>query len=160
MRDGSVLEGRGTGAGGIPAGPALRLVSMSEIDDIRRKYEAGQLDPIKDDLERFILAHRPHIAAYRAEQEGKGLQLSDEAAIKFYLLRRRSINPQRDIHEQLEEIQREKWIQGVQQGCPPDGQRVAGEWARRYSAGWRAHRVTTIVYVFERDKDRYCRLIR
>lgn len=133
---------------------------MSEIDEIRRRYEAGQLDSIKVDLERFILAHRLHIAAYRDEQETKGVRLNDEAAIKFYLIRQRSINPQQDIREQLEEIQKEKWIQGVLQGCSPDAQKVAYDWARRYSAGWRAHRVTTIVYVFERDKERYCRLMR
>jgi hypothetical protein len=118
------------------------------------------LDSIKDDLSHFICLHKPKILAYRAEQEQKGLVLTDDAAIKFYLLRYRSINPQREIREQLEEIQKEKWIRGVLTGCPPDAQQVALEWARTHSAAWRQHRVTTIVYVFEQEKERYCAMLR
>ena len=133
---------------------------MSELEDIRRQYESGQLESIKEDLARFIVAHRPRIQEYRVELESKGLSLTDEATIKFYLLRYRSINPGREIREQLEEIQKEKWIRGVRQGCPPDEQEVALEWARTHSAAWREHRVTTIIYVFEQEKDRYCALLR
>ena len=133
---------------------------MSELDDIRRQYESGHLDSIKEDLGRFICAHRSLISDYRAEQEQKGLTLNDDALIKFYLLRYRSINPGREIREQLEEIQREKWIRGVRLGCPPDDEQVALEWARSHSAAWREHRVTTIIYVFEQDKDRYCAMLR
>ena len=110
---------------------------MSEIDDIRRQYESGQLDSIKEDLARFICAHRSRLLEYRREQEARGLALPDDAAIKFYLLRYRSINPGREIREQLEEIQKEKWIRGVMTGCAPDEQAVAQEWARTHSAAWR-----------------------
>jgi hypothetical protein len=133
---------------------------VSELDDIRRQYESGQLDSIKEDLGRFICAHRSRLLDYRAEQQLKGLTLTEESTIKFYLLRYRSINPGREIREQLEEIQREKWIRGVRQGCPPDEQEVALEWARTPSAAWREHRVTTIVYVFEQEKERYCSMLR
>lgn len=133
---------------------------MSELDDIRQQYESGQLDSIKLDLGHFICFHRVKILVYRDEQEVKGLTLPDDAAIKFYLLRYRSINPQREIREQLEEIQKEKWIRGVLSGCAPDGQEVALEWARTHSAAWRQHRVTTIIYVFEQEKERYCAMLR
>ena len=52
---------------------------MSEIDDIRKQYEAGQLDSIKADLGHFICLHRSKILSYRADQEGKGLTLPDDA---------------------------------------------------------------------------------
>ena len=133
---------------------------MSELDDIRRQYDKGQLDSIKEDLGKFICAHRTRIQDYRVDQERKGLTLTEEAAIKFYLLRYRSINPGREIKEQLEEIQREKWIRGVRLGCPPDDEQVAMEWARTHSAAWREHRVTTIVYVFEQEKERFCAMLR
>jgi hypothetical protein len=133
---------------------------VSELDDIRRQYESGQLDSIKEDLSRFICAHKSRILEYRSGEEKKGLALPVEAAIKFYLLRYRSINPGREIREQLEEIQREKWIRGVRLGCPPDEQEVALEWARTHSAAWREHRVTTIIYVFEQEKDRFCGYLR
>jgi hypothetical protein len=45
---------------------------VSELDDIRRQYESGQLDSIKEDLGRFICAHRARICDYRTEQERKG----------------------------------------------------------------------------------------
>ena len=85
---------------------------MSELDDIRRQYQSGQLDSIKEDLARFIVAHRSRIQEYRVELESKGLSLTDEATIKFYLLRYRSINPGREIREQLEEILRKAHAKG------------------------------------------------
>ena len=133
---------------------------MSELDNIRRQYDSGQLDSIKEDLARFICTHKTRISEYRAEQECRGLSLPEEAAIKFYLLRYRSINPQREIKEQLEEIQKEKWIRGIRQGCPPNAEEVALEWARTHSAAWREHRVTTIIYVFEQEKTKYISLLR
>lgn len=133
---------------------------MKELDEIRRQYESGELDSIKEDLSRFICAHKTRILEYRAGEEKKGLALPEEAAIKFYLLRYRSINPQREIKEQLEEIKKETWIRGIQSGCAPNAEEVALEWAKKHSSAWREHRVTTIVYVFEQDKSRYCDLLR
>jgi len=133
---------------------------MSEIDEIRRKYESGQLDVIREDLERFLRAHREQILRFRdSRRTSPSLGLSDELAVKLYILRQRSINPKREIEEQLQEIHREKWIRGIQMGQPPDAEQVASEWARLYSAGWRSHRVLSIVYVFEREKERFLRLL-
>lgn len=133
---------------------------MSEIEEIRQKYDSGRMDEIRVDLDRFIRAHRREILCLRDANVAKNLPpLTDETAIKLFILRHRSINPRREIQEQLQEISREKWIRGVQLGCPPDPEEVASEWARKHSAGWRAHRVMSIVYVFEREKERYVRLL-
>ena len=133
---------------------------MSEIDEIRRKYESGQMEAIRADLERFIRAHRSEILRFRDANVAKKLPpLSDETAVKLFILRHRSINPRREIEEQLQEISREKWIRGVQLGRDPDAGEVAFEWAQKHAAGWRAHRVMSIVYVFEREKDRFVRLL-
>lgn len=132
---------------------------MSELDEIREKYEAGRLETLRQDLGRFLVAHRSEIAAWRADQKARGIELDDEQAVKLFLLRRRTVNPGGDIREQLDEIRKEAWIQGVQKGRPPDEAAVAQEWARSYSAGWRSHRLTTIVYVFEREKERYLKLL-
>ncbi|MBI2932623.1 MAG: hypothetical protein HYY16_13315 [Planctomycetes bacterium] len=134
---------------------------MTELDEIREDYDAGRLEDIKRDLERFVIVHRGKIEAFRKEQETKGLPpLSDEVALKFYIIRHRTINPGREIHDQLREIEREKWIRGIASGREPDPQEVALDWAKNHSAGWRAHRVTTIIYCFDRDKDRYLRLLK
>jgi len=133
---------------------------MTEIDEIRAKYESGELDYIKADLERFIIAHAQEIEKYKRDQVDRGLpSISDDTAIKFFIIQNRSINPEREILEQVAEIEREKWIQGVKTGCAPDPQAVCQEWASKYSAGWRAHRVTSIVYVFEREKDRFLQVL-
>ena len=132
---------------------------MSELDEIRKQYELGRLDPIRQDLERFIIAHRGAIETYRVEQGSKGIPLTDEAAVKFYILRHRSINPRREIQDQIEEIMKEKWIRGVRTGRAPDEREVVAEWSREHSAAWRAHRVTVIIYVFEREKDRLVKLL-
>ena len=132
---------------------------MTELEEIRRKYDSGELEPIKEDLARYLVAHRAEIAAWRAQQELTGTALPDGDAVKLFILRHRSINPQREIREQLEEIQKEKWIRGVRAGSPPDPQQVALEWARVHSVSWREHRLTTIVYVFEQEKERYLKLL-
>ena len=132
---------------------------MAELDEIRRDYEAGRLGAIQQDLERFLVAHRAEIVAARAEQERAGVAVPAGDAVKLFILRHRSIHAQHEIRDQLEEIQREKWIRGVQSGCSPDAQQVAAEWAQAHSAAWRQHRLTTIVYVFEQDKDRYLKLL-
>ena len=135
--------------------------AMTELEEIQQKYDKGRLDGIKRDLERFIDVHRVQIETFKQELTAKlHLQLTDENAIKQYILKHRSINPEAEIREQLEEIQKEKWIRGVQQGCEPDEMQVAIEWARTHGAGWRAHRVTTIIYVFDREKDRYVGILR
>ena len=132
---------------------------MSELDEIREKYERGELNSIKEDLSRFIVAHRSRIADCRTEQERRGNPLADDALIKYYILRHRSINPGREISDQLDEIQKEKWIQGINTGRSPDPQTVAGEWARQHSAAWRKHRLNEIIFVFDQEKDQFVRLL-
>ena len=132
---------------------------MSELDDIKANYDAGRLEGLRGDLERFLVSHREKIRLFAEEQAARGLKIPRDSAVKFYILRLRSINPRREIQDQLEEIQREKWIRGVQTGRAPDPQEVAADWAKRYSAMWREHRLTEIVYVFEREKERYLKIL-
>lgn len=132
-----------------------------ELQNIRRRYEAGELDDVRHDLDRFIAAHRELIRRFRAERQRIGnTTIDDELAVKLYIIKQRSINPKAEIEEQIREIEKEKWIWGVHLGRPPDPQQVAAEWARRYSAGWRAHRVTTIIFLFEQERDHYLAIYR
>lgn len=134
---------------------------MDEIEEIKRKYDAGQLEHIRTDLERFIVAHRADILKLKSDLAARPRrgEVSHELAIKLFVLKYKSINPVSEIREELEEIQKEKWIQGVKMGRAPDPNEVAREWARKYSKGWREHRVLSIIYVFEREKDRYIHLL-
>ncbi len=132
---------------------------MTEIEEIREKYDSGQLNAIREDLERFLVAHRTAILEYHEDQQRMGRNLPEEASVKFYILRHRSINPQNEILDQVEQIQKEKWIRGIHSGGSPDPHQVASEWARLHAAGWRQHRVTTIIYVFDREKERFLKLL-
>jgi hypothetical protein len=132
---------------------------VTELDEIRRQYDSGQLDLIRDDLERFISANRERILAYHRQQCARGLPLDLDTSVKFFILQVKSINAQKEIRDQLDEIRRETWIRGVADGQEPDPQAVAADWARRHSAFWREHRVTTIIYVFEKDRARYAKLL-
>lgn len=134
---------------------------MSEVDEIRRRYEAGELDGIREDLMRFIEAHREAIASFQQQRAHLGnAPVTDELALKLYIIKQRSINPEREIREQLAEIEREKWIQGVQTGRPPDEKTVAREWAIRHGAAWRGHRVATIVFLLDAEREGFLRLYR
>lgn len=133
----------------------------SELTEIRRRFDAGELDGIREDLDRFLRTHREEILRFKSERQVLGIApVTDELAVKFYIIRTRSINAQAEIQDQLREIEREKWIWGVHQGRPPNPNEVMSEWARRYSAGWRSHRVTTILYVFDREQEKFLALLR
>jgi hypothetical protein len=148
---------RGTG---IPGVEFIR--KMTEIEEIRSKFQRGELDHICRDLEKFVVSHRAEIRRFQEDYNAKNPRrpLDDALAIKFYILQIRSINPQQEIREQLMEIEREKWIRGVKTGRAPDPEEVAMEWARLYSPGWRSHRVTAIIFVFEQERGRYAALLR
>ena len=134
---------------------------MSEMDEIRHRYEGGELEGIREDLARFIEAHRDLIAAFQKQRAHLGsTPVTDELALKLYIIKQRSINPEREIREQLAEIEREKWIQGVQTGRPPDEKAVAREWALKHGAAWRGHRVATIVFLLDAEREGFLRLYR
>ena len=82
---------------------------MDEIGHIREKYDKGELDQIRRELEQFLVAHREKIRALQEKRfAGKTKQINPEVAVKLYILQHRSINPAREIREQLHEINREK----------------------------------------------------
>jgi hypothetical protein len=135
--------------------------TLKELKEIQQKYERGELDHIKKDLEKFIIAHKHEIKKYKEKLKKYPslASINDEIALKLYILQHRTINPPREMQEQLEEIKKETWIEGEKTKKTPDEEKVAIEWAKKYAPGWRCHRVTTIIFVFEQDKKRYLSLL-
>lgn len=134
---------------------------MSEIDEIRQRYKAGALDSIREDLIGFIEAHRGKIRRFQQQRSRlSDAPVTDELALKLYIIKQRSINPEHEIKDQLEEIEKEKWIRGVQTGRPPDENQVASEWALAHGAAWRGHRVATIVFLIDAERERFLKLFR
>jgi hypothetical protein len=134
----------------------------SQLEQLCREYASGKLDTIKDDLAGFLRRQAAAIRSLRDEYFGTQdvPPTADEVAVKMFILKSRSINPSREILDQLDEINREKWIRGINAGFSPDPQSVATDWARLHSPGWRDHRVMAIIYVFEREKERFIALVR
>lgn len=136
-------------------------MTMGEMDEIKEAYESGKLDHVKTALENFIKTHKNEIKRLKNDKtiSSRLGELSDEVAVKLFVLQHRSINPIEEIKEQLTEIEKEKWIQGIHYGCSPNPEQVTKEWANLYSSGWRDHRVLCVIYVFEREKERYLKLL-
>lgn len=134
---------------------------MSELEKLDSEYQAGKYRTVEADLEAFIRKHRHQIRRFRDELLGKlkGVTPTDDLAIRWYLLQIRSINPVDEIREELEEIEREIWYQGERSQGRVDRASVARQWCYRHAPGWRDHRVLAIVYCYERNKERYIKIL-
>lgn len=133
---------------------------VTELNELKRRYESGEFDAIREDLERFLYQHRTAIAAALSQKRRGGVSVSEEEAVKLYILRHRSVNPERDMRDQLEEIRREAGRRSAAGESLADLEEVTLEWARYRSAAWRSYRLSAILYVFEREKERYLKLLR
>lgn len=134
---------------------------MNEVEQVRRQYEKGEFAGIQKDLETFIRRNRGEILRFKEQLRAgrRGRSVDDALAVKLYILKVRSINPRREIEEQLHLIEREREKRCVREGRPLDPHQVAMDWARMYSPAWRSHRVTAIIYTFDRNRDRYLSLL-
>jgi hypothetical protein len=128
---------------------------MAEIEELKTEWEKGRLASIARDLLEFVRNHRADIVEYREKHLKKlrGVRVSDDLALKQYILQVRSISPQGEIKDQLKEIEQEIWYRGENEGGQVNRQDVAREWCMRHAPGWRDHRVMAIVFVLDKMKD-------
>jgi hypothetical protein len=134
---------------------------MSELEELRSDWDSGRLSDLARDLIEFVRSHRTDILEFRDRQLARlrGVPLTDDLAIRMYILQIRSISPKGEIKDQLQEIEREIWYRG-EHGSGVDRQEVAREWCLRHAPGWRDHRVMAIIFVFDRIKDQLLELLR
>ena len=133
---------------------------MSELKELARDYDAGKFDGVRKDLEEFIRRHRADIVKMAADLRKLPTVSAPEAlAIKLFIQQIKSVNPTDEIKTQLQEIEREVWYRGEKAGQAVDKAEVAREWCSRHAPGWRDHRITAIVYVFERNTEEFVRLL-
>ncbi|MBI3270078.1 MAG: hypothetical protein HYZ53_13720 [Planctomycetes bacterium] len=135
---------------------------MDEFKNLDRDYRNGRFRAIEVDLENFIRKNRENIRRFQEEnlRKLKSASPSDALAIKWYIMQIQTINPVDEIKSQLDEIEKEIWYQAQQHGPGLDRSRVAKEWCRRHAPGWRDHRVLAIIYVLDRNVDRYVQILR
>jgi hypothetical protein len=134
---------------------------MSEMSDLKSDWDAGRLSQIARDLVEFVRNHRSDIIDFRDRQLGRlrGARVSDDLALRMYILQIRSISPQGEIRDQLGEIEREIWYRGESSGGQVDRQQVAREWCMKHAPGWRDHRVMAIVFVLDKIKEQLLQIL-
>lgn len=132
---------------------------MSELHDLGKEYGTGKFGVVERDLEVFLIRNREEILRFKATLARKNPAVTDEVAVKWYLLQLRTLNPVAEIRDQLREIEEECWIRAEKAGGGISRDEVAREWCARHAPGWRDHRVMAIIYCFERCKERLLPLL-
>jgi hypothetical protein len=76
----------------------------------------------------------------------------------MFILERKVVSLRKDMEDQLKEVEKEKWYRGEKNECD-DFDCVCKEWVKNYGGAWRVHRTREVLYVFEREKERYLEVI-
>ncbi|MBI4834264.1 MAG: hypothetical protein HY811_05550 [Planctomycetes bacterium] len=134
---------------------------MTEIEKLEQEYCAGKFKILESELTEFIKTHKESIKQLKDDELGniKGIQASDELAIKLFILKSRSINPTKEIKIELDEIEKEVWYQGEKRQGQIDRNKIAEEWCKKHAAGWRDNWILGALLVFERDKQKFVNLL-
>jgi len=132
------------------------------VDDIEQEYERGHLQEVEDDLSTFLEERRDKIFDFRDDLAGtfpdRNIDLG--TAIKTYILQIRSINPEYEIRKEMKDIEREVQRRRSNQDGDVDREKVVQEWCDRFAPSWRDRHVMTVIYVFERNREKYLSIIR
>jgi hypothetical protein len=135
--------------------------SPSRLKQLEEEYNAGRYKELEKDLESFIIENKSFINSLRTT----GFDyIADEAfakeqAVLLCIVNSQCINLSTENRKQVEEIEKEIWIRGEKMHTAPDREKVAIEWCRLYAHGWKEHWILAAVYIFQRDKKRYLKLL-
>ncbi len=132
------------------------------VDDIEEEYEQGNLQEVEQDLSTFLDERRQKIFEIRKslEDQFSNRHIDLAFAVKTYILQIRSINPEYEIRKEMKDIEREVQRRQSKHDEPVDREEVVQEWCDRYAPSWRDRHVMTVIYVFERNRDKYLSIIR
>jgi hypothetical protein len=124
---------------------------MTELDEIKKGYESGYLDPIKSQLEKFIRKHKDDIIKFKQQEENLWKHSMDlAAAVKLFILKIRTIDMHAEMADQV------KALETVASNKPAhiDTNSAHMDWVHSHAKGWRGYRVLAIIYVFDKNRDR------
>ena len=133
----------------------------SEINNIANDYCNGKYRELEKDLEKFIIQNKADINKFKEAElaDFKDIQLTDEMAVKMYIVKTKSINQLTEIKTELDEIEKEIWYTGEKNKQPANRDAVAMNWCKQHAPGWRDHWVMASLYVFEHNKAHYLKLL-
>jgi hypothetical protein len=125
---------------------------MTDIIDIKEKYNRGELDSIKEQLFHFICMNYNELFSFIEKEKkiwGKSIELF--TSLRLFILDRRTIDFKSEMLSQVNEIHREIESKGC--GCDPEGAKKAkSDWLAHHAASWRAHRILEIIYVLNKNR--------
>ncbi|MCK5578916.1 MAG: hypothetical protein KAI63_05280 [Planctomycetes bacterium] len=156
----SELSAQQKGSGMFPLMP--NKTNRSCLQELEQDFCAGKFKKIEKELELFITQHKKEINLFRDTElkKIKNTPVSDELAIKLFIMRTRSINPIEEIKLELQEIEKEIWYRGEKANGQVDRDKICQEWCQSHAAGWRDHWVMSVLYVFERHKNKFVKLLK
>ncbi len=130
------------------------------LEALKEDYENGRFDLLRQSLEHFIRSRRGRILEKAEEMRERFCDINEERtrlelAVKKSILESRVLNPLIEAREQMREIERHIWLEGVKLNRPPDREKAAREWLGRWAKSWREYRLFAALYVFEREMDRF-----
>ncbi|MFA5793623.1 MAG: hypothetical protein WC980_00935 [Candidatus Brocadiia bacterium] len=133
----------------------------SEIKNIAQDYCSGKYRELEKDLESFIKQNKEGIKKFKTSvlPELRIPNLTEELAIKMYIVKAKSINHLTEIKTELDEIEKEIWYTGEKNKKPANRDEVAKEWCKKHAPGWRDRWVMAALYVFEHNKQHYLKLL-
>jgi hypothetical protein len=137
------------------------IYMSTEMNNIANEYCTGKYRELEKDLENFIRQNKNNIKEFKSKElaDLKNTVISDELAVKMYIVKARSINPLTEIKTELDEIEKEIWYTGEKNKHPANREQVAQEWCKKHAPGWRDRWVMASLYVFEHNKQHYLGLL-
>ncbi|MAE13078.1 hypothetical protein CMO92_00795 [Candidatus Woesearchaeota archaeon] len=145
-----------------------------DLDELKRLYDQGKLDFLKEELDTYFALHKEEITDYCSktgalprnrpqtrqentnENSGNGRRLDE--TVEEYIKRKGSIDFYEEIRAQIHEIEKEIWIVHERDPSVPDEQ-IREQWITKYAGRWRAWRVSEILYVFEQNRNHYLNML-
>lgn len=136
------------------------METYTSVSEIKNRYEEGELDRVKEDLEMFLRNRKEPILSFQntLEDQFPNREVDLEFAVKAYILKVRSINPEAEIKKEVKMIRSE--VDRIQSQKDIPREEIVRKWCSKYASAWREQRVLSILYVFEQHKDHYLSALR
>lgn len=132
------------------------------LDEIKEMYREGKLDDIREDLASFLEERAGQIRDLmeRARDTFPEKDISLSFGVKMYIQQIRSINPENEIQQEMEEIKQEIREQKKKGDTEISRDEIIRQWCEIYAPSWRDNHVLSVIYVFEQEEERYLSLLK
>ncbi|MFH0919303.1 MAG: hypothetical protein V1913_02990 [Fibrobacterota bacterium] len=139
--------------------PFLPPHTMHDLNALKAKHDAGELEEIKQQLKQFICANRADFFRFR-EREIRSWRKEIDLFIclKLFILEKKTIDFRSEMQSQIAEIEREVQRRLQTDACA-NPQAIKQEWTKRNAASWRAHRIMELIFVLNADRELFLNLV-